>query len=119
MYLTAMPGKVPGARGDFSCDANSAAGSLCPEIDVLEANVRAAQSTLHKCDVDGSDTFVNCDQGGSIASTRDIPAGHFDNGGTIVDTAKVFQVSVSFDGNQSSLNKVAITYSQDGRNFTL
>ena len=105
MYLTAMPAGRPGARKDYSCDANAGnQGSVCPEFDIIEANARATQSTLHKCDLNGGN-YSNCDQGGAIAKPAAV--GLFDQKtGTVIDTSKVFNVSVAFRAGNVSANTV-------------
>ena len=65
-YLVSMPGynassgAIPDPRSDYYCGANAGKpsdntsavggnGNYCPEMDVLEANKYAAQSTPHIC----------------------------------------------------------------------
>jgi hypothetical protein len=105
MYLTAMPAGRPGDRKDYSCDANAGnPGSVCPEFDIVEANARATQSTLHKCDLNGGN-YSNCDQGGAIAKPSAL--GLFDQTtGSVIDTSKVFNVSVAFRAGNVSVDTV-------------
>jgi hypothetical protein len=58
IYLVSMPGYVnatgppdSGTRGDYYCDANTggAGQASCPEVDLMEANIRVSASTLHQC----------------------------------------------------------------------
>ena len=146
MYLTAMPGGTPGPRKDYSCDANSGSANLCPEIDVMEANARATQSSLHKCQrrPRPGGGYTNCDQGGQISKPAAV--GLFDTSGSIIDATRGFDVSVAFrvgaaaaaggeatargrpDGAgageagaeaRATLAGVDVMFSQEGRNLTL
>jgi hypothetical protein len=46
-YLTKMPGKVFTDNGDWYCDAQPTAPTVCTEMDLMEANIWAFQSTPH------------------------------------------------------------------------
>jgi hypothetical protein len=114
-----MPGSTPGLRRDYSCDANVGSSNLCPELDIMEANSRATQSTLHKCDRSAAGNYSNCDQGGAIA--KPVAVGLFGPSGSIISTSRIFNVSVAFraTGAVPTLTGIDVTYSQDERNLTL
>ena len=55
MYFAGMPtSSEPSTCGDYYCDANGICGSICTEIDVMEANTVAWKTVIHhKFDRDG------------------------------------------------------------------
>jgi hypothetical protein len=72
LYLVSMPGCSSGESGDYYCDANAVGGQWCPEIDIMEANLKAFQVTPHICYGQQSWCQWNsCDQGGEGFNFRD------------------------------------------------
>ena len=63
---------------DYYCDANDVGGCWCPEMDIMEANKYAFQTTPHRCDqVDPSNKHYNhCDGGGCATRHRAWTAAH-------------------------------------------
>jgi len=54
LYLTSGPSPYPGRTGNFECDASgSRAGGWCSELDLMEANSMAFQTTIHACPAPG------------------------------------------------------------------
>jgi len=91
-YLTSLRySRTAGRQGQGSwyCDAQPTAESVCPEMDLMEANKHGWRTTAHKM-YDGSG------QGGGVGSGQAFSAKEYGPGGSHVDTTKPFKASVSF-----------------------
>jgi hypothetical protein len=58
LYLVAMPSRGQGDSSGY-CDIQSVGGRTCTEIDVLEGNKKAVQTTLHTRTGTGTDGTCN------------------------------------------------------------
>jgi len=74
-YLVAMPAygsnnqPDPTECGDYYCDANKVCQIFCPEMDVMEANNNALQTTPHRCNSPNGNFYPSCDGGGCGANS--------------------------------------------------
>ena len=93
---TPIPGDNMLAPGNYYCDANKVGGQWCPEVDIMEANNHAFQSTPHKCDPPTNGHYANCDRGGCGQNTRDMPNSYGPGGQFRIDTTKPFKVITAF-----------------------
>jgi len=84
----------------YYCDANQVCGSFCPEVDIMEANNHAFQSTPHKCDAPSeAGHYASCDRAGCAQNTKDQGANVYGPGaGFRIDTTQPFQVITTFHG---------------------
>jgi len=83
----------------YYCDANQVCGQWCPEIDIMEANNHAFQSTPHKCDAPTKEGhYSNCDRGGCGKNTKDIQGSYGPGPQYTIDTRSPFEVHTSFHG---------------------
>ena len=114
-----MPGKNnhsldpdPTRGGDFYCGANAGkhGGNNCPEVDVLEANMYALQTTLHTCVEDGKRPgyFPTCDQHGCHTNVYNTDARALGPGSAYrINTLHPFRHAVSFElGENGTLARV-------------
>jgi len=84
----------------YYCDANKVCGQWCPEMDIMEANIKAFQATPHSCDAPTSTGhYNNCDRNGCAASTRNIPYSYGPGGANQIDTTKPFDVETTWKNN--------------------
>ena len=128
LYATAMPamdinGKpAPTRGGDYYCDANDVESFWCTEMDVLETNIAALQSTLHACTLPDTNGYVSsCDKSGCGQNTRKISNTAFGSGSNFqIDTRFPFNVTASFPVDSSGiLLNVTTTLSQGLHSITL
>jgi len=128
LYATAMPAidangePAPTRGGDYYCDANDVESFWCTEMDVLETNIAALQSTLHACTLPDTDGYVSsCDKSGCGQNTRKISSTAFGSGSTfLIDTRSPFNVTASFPVDSSGfLLNVTTTLSQGSNSITL
>jgi len=91
-YLTSMRYSTTAGRagkGSYYCDAQPTAESVCPEMDLMEANKHGWRTTAHKMyDASG--------QGGGVGHGQAFSSKQYGPGGSHVDTNKPFRASVSF-----------------------
>jgi len=121
MYLVSMPqNKDVSACGDYYCDANAVCGKSCTEIDIQEANQHAWHSTLHTSHDREGLTGGYGGGGANWTGPRTFTVDQYSPGGRCVDTAKPFDVSVSFpvDSN-GSLTAMMVKLSQEGKSCSL
>merc|ERR1711991_219796 len=70
LFFSSMPGynsqgqPDPGTSGDYTCNANMGNGVWCWEMDVMEANTYAIQTTPHQCDAPAGTYIPSCDRAG-------------------------------------------------------
>jgi len=84
----------------YYCDANKVCGQWCPEMDIMEANIKAFQATPHSCDApDAAGHYSNCDRSGCGLSTRDTPNSYGPGGSYQIDTTKPFDVETTWKAN--------------------
>ena len=124
----------PDPKSNYYCGANAGKpsvntsvtggrGNYCPELDVLEANKFAAQSTPHICNGTnrGPGFYPMCDWHGCATAVYNIstsalcPATR-----CTIDTSLPFRHSVSFplDARTGKLNSIRNLFTQDGRSFS-
>jgi len=125
LYLVAMPAinsssqPDPTKCGDYYCDANKVCGIECPEIDLMEANTRAWQSTPHKCDGNGP-YYPSCDGGGCGRNTYRLNPNAYGPGSNyIINTQSPFDASFTFGSSGGQWNRMTTVLSQNGKNFTI
>lgn len=129
IYLVSMPGvNISGSLdprgGDYYCGANAGKGgrgNYCPEMDVLEANKFAAQSTPHICNGTnrGPGYYPMCDWHGCMTNTFNTSATAMCPATEcIIDSRKPFQHSVDFPLDaKGNLVDIRNSFEQDGRVF--
>lgn len=102
---------------DYYCDANDVGGCWCPEMDIMEANKYAFQTTPHRCDqVNPSNKHYNhCDGGGCALNAWNVDSNAFGPGKKI-DTNKKFRMRTDFVESGGKLSEIKTTLSQDGGN---
>mmetsp|Transcript_18375 Transcript_18375/g.35429 ORF Transcript_18375/g.35429 Transcript_18375/m.35429 type:complete len:480 (-) Transcript_18375:429-1868(-) len=84
----------------YYCDANKVCGQWCPEMDIMEANIKAFQATPHSCDAPTpTGHYSNCDRSGCGLSTRDIPNSYGPGDTFQIDTTKPFDVETTWQAN--------------------
>jgi len=108
LYLIKAPAKD--VSGNFSagscpwspyyCDANKVCGSFCPEVDIMEANTHAFQSTPHRCDAPNeAGHYGSCDGNGCWQNTKDMGPNFYGPGPSFrIDTTRPFHVVTTFHG---------------------
>ena len=114
-YTVSMPGKTSDGSldqsdGYFYCDANAVGGVLCPEIDFMEANKYAFQTTAHSCGPPSDKGhYTECD-GSSPAHKNSVVEldsnGYGPGDQYTIDTTKEFHVKISLaeaDGSFSGI----------------
>jgi hypothetical protein len=128
LYATAMPAisangtPAPTRGSDYYCDANDVEGFWCTEMDVLETNVAALQSTLHACALADNNGYISsCDKSGCGQNTRKISSTAFGPGSSFtIDTRSPFNVTAAFPVDANGiLTSVTTTLSQGSRTLTL
>ena len=106
LYLSLMP-EPNSSTGDNYCGIRTPNGGIggqtCTEVDLMEANTKAIQTTLHTrtgLEMDGTCNSVGCmvNWGNETTTatgiaTRDLYGKH-----GLINTAKPFAVSATFDG---------------------
>jgi len=112
LYLTQPPARSEDgsfAKGDcpwspYYCDANQVCGSWCPEVDIMEANTHAFQSTPHKCDAPSpTGHYSKCDRAGCSQNTEHMGGNVYGPGPSYrIDTTRPFTVRTTFRGNADS-----------------
>jgi hypothetical protein len=96
IYLTSMKQNAdPSKCGDYYCDANSACGVQCTELDIQEANMFAWKSALHTSD-DGRGHGFGYGADADLLQSGSWEDGKYGPGAECIDTRKPFQVAVSF-----------------------
>mmetsp|Transcript_68681 Transcript_68681/g.201032 ORF Transcript_68681/g.201032 Transcript_68681/m.201032 type:complete len:514 (+) Transcript_68681:56-1597(+) len=109
-----------GKCGDFYCDVMSVCGVPCLEIDLQEANQYAWRSTLHAFgDFMGQARGFSGSQ--DSPSRRDWTSKEYSPGGECVDTARPFQVAISFplDEMTGDLAAFEVELSQEGKDCSV
>lgn len=109
VYMIQEPAKNPAGlptvgtcpdSSPYYCDANKVCGQWCPEMDIMEANTKAFQSTPHACDAPtGIGHYGNCDRSGCGKSTRDIPNSYGPGANFQIDTTRPFDVQTVWQAN--------------------
>lgn len=120
LYLVSMPGKDwngnpdPSSGGDYYCDANKVGGVFCTEIDIMEANTYAWQTTPHNCDAPtNKGHYNNCD--GSGKGWMNFHNLNLDYGpGRGINTQQKFHVKSGFQKSGDRLTRFSIELSQNG-----
>ena len=128
-YTVSMPGKT--SYGDldlqdgyFYCDANAGnfGGQFCPELDLMEANKYAFQTTAHLCD-NYSDVghYFTCDGEGSSINTIDQlgHGGYGPNSHDTIDTTKTFSVQVDLEEKDGMLSGITTELRQGDKKTTM
>mmetsp|Transcript_145301 Transcript_145301/g.404989 ORF Transcript_145301/g.404989 Transcript_145301/m.404989 type:complete len:565 (-) Transcript_145301:93-1787(-) len=104
----------------YYCDANQVCGQWCPEIDIMEANNHAFQSTPHKCDAPTKEGhYSNCDRNGCAQNTRTMGNAYGPGGGFTIDTTRPFNVSTAFNAQGWTLTGMVTTLRQEGRQVVM
>lgn len=139
LYLVSMPGfnassgSVPDPRSAYYCGANAGKpsintsatagrGNYCPEMDIIEANSFAAQSTPHICNGTnhGPGFYPMCDHHGCATAVYNQSKIAMCRSHTCtIDTRKPFRHTVSFplDTATGALKAIRNVFEQDGRTF--
>jgi len=120
MYLVSMRQNTDESEcRDYYCDANNVCGVSCHEIDIQEGNMYAWHSTLHtQSDSDGYGKGYGGGDGWD--GPRDFGASEYSPGGSCIDTAKPFQVAVSFPVDERGrLQAMVVVISQTGHDCEL
>jgi len=91
-------------KSPYYCDANRVCGQWCPEVDVMEANNHAFQTTPHRCDeASATGHYSNCDRKGCRQSARSLGNKAYGPGPQFtIDTSKPFTVQTTFRGTMHS-----------------
>jgi len=110
-YLVSMPASSAGSNADYYCDANAVGGISCSEMDLFEANRHAIQITPHRC------TGSSCDTGGCARNTQSISKGFGPDSTFTINSASVFTVKITFNGNP--LTSITSVISQGSKSITL
>ena len=120
-YTVSMPGK--GSTGEIRpddgyayCDANAGkwGGTFCPEMDIMEGNAYAFQTTPHSCNApSGVGSYDWCDGNGSANNSVD---NGLDYGyGRTIDTGREYHVTVELHESNGQFAGTTTTLSQDGK----
>ncbi|KAL1526280.1 hypothetical protein AB1Y20_014998 [Prymnesium parvum] len=109
-YLVAMDTTSTGESG--YCDIQGGGGRACLEVDILEGNRKAIQSTLHT--QQGSGTDGTCNSYGCASNWGKNDQGNYGTQ-SAVDSSMPYDVSASFDG--SGHMNIDITQGGQVRNF--
>jgi hypothetical protein len=139
LYFVSMPGynvssgSVPDPRSSYYCGANAGKPSLntsatggrgnyCPEMDVLEANAFAAQSTPHICNGTnhGPGFYPMCDHHGcATAVYNQSKTAMCMSEACTIDTRRPFRHTVSFPlaAGTGALASISNVFEQEGRSF--
>lgn len=143
LYLVQMPGynatggghPDPTPAGDYYCGANAGkhGGNFCPELDVLEANKYAMQTTAHTCSTPtqtagrmhrhtapGGGYFPMCDEHGCHANSFSTsPSSLGPSAAFVIDSRRPFRHTSSYvatpDG--STLARITNVLEQPGRRY--
>jgi len=109
VYMIQEPAKNPAGQpsegtcqdsSPYYCDANKVCGQWCPEMDIMEANIKAFQSTPHACDAPtGTGHYNNCDRSGCGKTTKDIPNSYGPGPTYQIDTTRPFDVQTVWQAN--------------------
>jgi len=128
-YLISMPARDSSGKYNqgsdrqgqppYYCDANMVGGQWCPEIDIMEANNHAFQSTPHSCETPMNGHYSNCDRVGCSQNTRNAPDAYGPGTEFRIDTTRTFDVRTDFFQNDGMLTGMRTTLSQEGRSFVL
>lgn len=140
LYLVSMPGYnassglVPDPRSAYYCGANAGKpsvntsasvgrGNYCPEMDIIEANSFAAQSTPHICNGTnhGPGFYPMCDHHGcATAVYNQSKTAMCKSDRCTINTGRLFRHTVSFpvDEVTGALKAISNEFEQDGRVFT-
>jgi len=133
-YFVSMPGanktSIDSRGGEYYCGANAGKGgrgNYCPEMDIIEANKFALQSTPHTCDTpiitpDGGKYYDQCDHRGCfVNSWLENNRSMCPSSECIIDTTKPFRHTVEFHVNDQSqggyLSQIRNVLKQQGRAF--
>jgi len=129
LYLTHMPardftgqfklGEDRGGQPAYYCDANKVGGQWCPEVDIMEANTHAFQSTLHNCDAPTGGEYTYCDRIGCSESTRKAAAVYGPGSGYSIDTRQPFEVRSEFFEREGELVGLRTTLVQQAKQVVL
>jgi hypothetical protein len=114
LYLTSMGHNEHVSECfDHYCDANNVCGESCAEIDMMEANQFAYHATLHTAtDTDGAASGFG-GGGDGWNGPRNWTPKEYGKGGSCIDTAKAFDVAVSFPIDKHGLlTAMQVTLSQ-------
>ena len=140
LYFVSMPGYNrsstsihPDPLQSYYCGANAGKpsrntsnatgrGNYCPEMDVLEANKFAAQSTPHICNGTnrGPGFYPMCDWHGCATAVYNMSkAAMCPSANCTIDTRRPFRHSVSFprDARTHKLASIRNLFEQEGRSF--
>ena len=128
IYTVSMPGIDAAGKPDmidgyYYCDANAVGGELCPEMDLMESNKYAFQTTPHQCDEpDKLGHYSKCDGAGSAQNSVTV-LGEKDYGPGSdykIDTTKSFHVKIDFNNStDGSFAGVTTTIAQGDKNVTM
>ena len=107
LYLVAM-GSTGSSDGSGYCDIQGVGGRTCTEIDLLEGNVKAVQSTLHT--QLGQECDGTCNQYGCAVNWGKANQSQYGIG-SVIDSTRPYIVDAAFDTNGA----MKIQLQQDGR----
>ena len=108
LYLVAMDRPTDQSSG--YCDIQAVGGEQCLEIDLLEANRKAVQATLH---TQGGIGTGPCNQWGCAVNFGKTGGGPYGQGSPAIDSNRPFNVSASF----TTEGVMDVLLSQGGRHF--
>ena len=108
LYLVGMKQPMGGASG--YCDIQVQGGGACIELDLLEANRKAVQSTVHTQTGEG---VGPCNQWGCAVNwgSKAATGAYYGQGSPGIDSTKPFTVMATFDTD----GHLAISFTQAGR----
>lgn len=128
-YLISMPardwegklhaGTDRGGQPKYYCDANQVGGQWCPEVDIMEANNHALQSTLHKCDAPQNGHYSYCDRSGCAQSTNEKHGSYGPGSRYTIDTTRPFRLETEFPAEGGMLLGMRAVLRQDERRVVL
>jgi len=108
-----------GGQPEYYCDANQVGGQWCPEIDIMEANAHAFQTTPHRCDSPTGSAYSNCDRGGCGQNTRDSPNAYGPGDAFTINTLHTFEVQTDFFEQSGTWTGMKTTLRQNQRKVVL
>lgn len=88
-------------------------GLYCSEMDIMEANTAAFQVTPHGCDPPEQGYYPTCDHAGCGLNTHRMNSSWYGAGPSyLINTLKTFQVSTSFEYDETQLVRIRTELSQ-------
>ena len=121
-YTTSMPGKDQNGNlditdGYFYCDAMAVEGNFCPELDLMDANKHAIQTTPHPCEEPNEQGYYwKCKRAGTYTNSVDDIAwdGYGAGEWYTINTNKPIHVKVEIIVTTGIAAEIKTTISQNG-----